>query len=105
MAKIKLTKTAVDAAQPQAQTIELRDTVVPSFLCKITPTGRKVFMLPHPTSTGERRKPADMTLHAQACGEALDAATLIPHMLKAFVARDRGFRKGSTSRPAPVRPG
>ncbi len=45
MAKIKLTKSAVDAAQPQAQPIELRDTLVPGFLCKITPAGRKVFML------------------------------------------------------------
>ena len=36
MAKIKLTKTAVEAAQPQAQAVELRDTVVPGFLCKIT---------------------------------------------------------------------
>lgn len=45
MAKIKLTKSAVDAAQPQAQPVELRDTFVLGFLCKITPTGRKVFML------------------------------------------------------------
>ncbi len=37
MAKIKLTKSAVDAAQPQAQAVELRDTLVPGFLCKITP--------------------------------------------------------------------
>ncbi len=50
MAKIKLTKTAVDAAQPQAQAVELRDTVVPGFLCKITPTGRKVFMLQYRTT-------------------------------------------------------
>lgn len=32
MAKIKLTKSAVDAAQPQAQAVELRDTLVPGFL-------------------------------------------------------------------------
>lgn len=32
------------------------------------------------------------TLHAQAYGEAVDATTLIPHMLEAFIARDRGFR-------------
>ena len=36
MAKIKLTKSAVDAAQPQDKAVELRDTVVPGFLCKIT---------------------------------------------------------------------
>jgi integrase len=58
VAKLKLTKTAIEAAQPQAQAIELRDTVVSGFLCKITPAGRKVFMLQYRTNTGERRKPA-----------------------------------------------
>ena len=33
-------------------------------------------------------------LHAQTYGEAVDAATLIPHMLEAFMATDRGFRRG-----------
>ncbi len=33
-------------------------------------------------------------LHAQTYGEAVDAATLIPHMLEAFIAGDRGFRRG-----------
>ena len=33
-------------------------------------------------------------MHAQTYGEAVDATTLIPHMLEAFMARDRGFRKG-----------
>lgn len=58
MAKIKITKSAVDAVQPQAQPVELRDTLVPGFLCKITPAGRKVFMLQYRTNAGERRKPA-----------------------------------------------
>lgn len=35
MAKLKLTKTAVDAAQPRPQDAELRDIVVPGFLYKI----------------------------------------------------------------------
>ncbi|RRH90358.1 DUF2274 domain-containing protein [Variovorax beijingensis] len=30
-------------------------------------------------------------LHAQTYGEAVDAATLIPHMLESFVAKDRVF--------------
>ncbi|MFK1435581.1 PDDEXK nuclease domain-containing protein [Pseudomonas aeruginosa] len=58
MAKIKLTKSVVDAAAPQAQAIELRDTLVPGFMCKVTPAGRKVFMLQYRTNAGERRKPA-----------------------------------------------
>lgn len=32
-------------------------------------------------------------LLALAYGEAIDAMTLIPHMLEAFSAGDRGFRK------------
>ena len=32
-------------------------------------------------------------LHAQTYGEAVDTATLIPHMLEAFMERDRGFKR------------
>ena len=41
-------------------------------------------------------------LHAQAYGEAVDAVTLIPHMLEAFIAGARGFRRGrgDDSRPS-----
>jgi hypothetical protein len=31
-------------------------------------------------------------LHAQTYGEAVDAMALVPHMLEAFLAQDRGFR-------------
>lgn len=31
--------------------------------------------------------------HAQTYGEPVDAVTLIPHMLEAFMARDRGVRR------------
>ena len=43
-------------------------------------------------------------LHAQAYGEAVDAMTLIPHMLEAFMAGDRGFRKGTATRSPPSKP-
>ena len=55
MAKIKLTKSAVDAAQARTCDVELRDTIVPGFLCKVTPSGRKVFMLQYRTQ-GNRMK-------------------------------------------------
>jgi integrase len=58
MAKVKLTKTTVDAATFGAKAYELRDTVVPGFLLKITPAGRKIFMVQYRTNAGERRKPA-----------------------------------------------
>lgn len=56
MAKIKLTKSGVDSALPQPKSFELRDTLVPGFLCKVTPVDRKVFMLQYRTSAGVRRK-------------------------------------------------
>ena len=49
MAKIKLTESAVDAAQPQAEAVELRDTLVPASCaryhrrvarCSCSSTGR-----------------------------------------------------------------
>jgi len=40
-------------------------------------------------------------LHAQTYGESVDTATLIPHMLEAFMAGDRGFRKGVAARSMP----
>ena len=39
-------------------------------------------------------------LHAQAYGEAVDAATLIPHMLEAFMTGDRGFAKATRAKAA-----
>jgi integrase len=57
MAKIKLTKSAADAATYGAKEYELRDTIVPGFLLKVTPAGRKIFMIQYRTNSGERRKP------------------------------------------------
>lgn len=54
----KIIRGFLSVVQPQAQPVELRDTLVPSFLCKITPAGSKVFMLQYRTNAGERRKPA-----------------------------------------------
>jgi integrase len=58
MSKLKLTKSAVDSAVPRARDYELRDTLVPGFLLKVTPTGRKIFMVQYRTNSGDRRKPA-----------------------------------------------
>ncbi|PXX08600.1 hypothetical protein C7399_12624 [Paraburkholderia tropica] len=35
-------------------------------------------------------------LHARTYGEAVDATVLIPHMLEAFMAGDRGFKRTAT---------
>ncbi|MCO5111046.1 MAG: DUF2274 domain-containing protein [Burkholderiaceae bacterium] len=41
-------------------------------------------------------------LHAQTYGEATDGLALIPHMLAAFMTRDRGFRRGDAKRKTPL---
>ncbi|MCK4141926.1 DUF2274 domain-containing protein [Ralstonia pseudosolanacearum] len=43
-------------------------------------------------------------LHAQTYGETVDATTLIPHMLEAFMVGDRGFKKGGAGKAAPAKP-
>ena len=58
MPKIKLTKTAADAATAGKEPYELRDTIIPGFLLKVTPTGRKIFMVAYVAANGQRRKPA-----------------------------------------------
>lgn len=40
------------------------------------------------------------SLHAQTYGERVDAAMMVPHMLEAFMARDRGFRRMGAQRTA-----
>ncbi len=37
-------------------------------------------------------------VHAQTWGTTVDVATLIPHMLEAFIARNRGFKRASVGR-------
>jgi len=58
MPKVRLTKLVVESQRPAAVDVELRDVQVPGFLCKVTPAGRKVFMLQYRTNAGVRRKPS-----------------------------------------------
>ncbi len=43
-------------------------------------------------------------LHAQTYGEAVDALVLIPHMLEAFMTKDRVFRRANPNSKAPIAP-
>lgn len=57
MSKLKLAKTVADAAVPEAKGYEIRDTTLPGFLLKVTPAGRKMFMVADTAANGQRRKP------------------------------------------------
>lgn len=39
--------------------------------------------------------------HSQTYGEPVDAASLVPHMLEAFMARDRAFSRTAGKRASP----
>jgi hypothetical protein len=112
MVKIKLTKTAVETAQPHAQAVELRPNQ-PLFQsgCYELSATKKLQLESLPKT--EKAKltfacpaclKADLDRYAepqaQTYGEAVGAATLIPHMPEAFIAGDRGFKKGTTPRNA-----
>ena len=67
-------------------------------------TARKLRLGPLPSSSSVKLTftcPASLkidldqyaALHAQTYGEAVDVTTLIPHMLEAFIAGDRGFKR------------
>lgn len=69
----------------------------------MSPTSNKLRLGPLPRSesikvtislTGELKQALDdyAAAHSQVNGGTVDAATLIPHILGAFIARDRGFR-------------
>ena len=57
MPKIKLTLPVVKSADKEKKDYELRDTDVPGFLVKVTPAGKKIFMVAYKASNGVRRKP------------------------------------------------
>jgi hypothetical protein len=62
MPKIKLTKTTVDTASPKERDCKLRDTIIPGFLVKITPAGRKIFMIAYIAHNGHRPETGDWPL-------------------------------------------
>jgi Uncharacterized conserved small protein len=79
-------------------------------------TARKLRLGPLPSSSSVKLTftcPASLkidldqyaALHAQTYGETVDATALIPHMLEAFMAGDRGFRKGDKAKASTSKPG
>lgn len=70
----RLTKQIIDNAKPGEKDILLFDTEIRGFLCKITPKGRKVYMLYYRTVDGRQRKPAIGIHGAITCEQARQIA-------------------------------
>lgn len=54
----KLTKSLIDSAQPAEKTYLLWDSAISGFGVKITPTGRKVYLMKFRTADGRQKKPS-----------------------------------------------
>ena len=85
MARIKLTKKVADAAIPGARDYELRDTVVPGFLLKVTRVGRKIFVLQYRTNAGIVGSP-------RLDGSASSQSSKLARLLKIGLPRTVGQR-------------
>lgn len=70
----KITARLIDAIDPEDKDVIIRDSELKGFLCKITPKGKKVYMLYYRTRDGRERKPA-IGIHGHiTCYQARDMA-------------------------------
>lgn len=72
----KITKRLIDAIVPEDKDVIIRDSELKGFICKITPKGRKVYMLYYRTKDGRERKPA-IGIHGNiTCDQARETALI-----------------------------
>jgi Arm DNA-binding domain len=74
MPQLKLTKTLTDAARPETVPCDLGNTIIAGFLLKVTPTGRKIFLVATLANNDQRRKPAIGRLGEITVEQARDSA-------------------------------
>ena len=99
----KITKTAVDSLKPKARDAFLWDTEITGFGCKITPAGRKVYILQYRTEGQDSRKaPKRVTLGKHGDITADKARKLATRaLLEVKEGGDpRRFRQSETQRNA-----
>ena len=72
----KITKRLIDAIAPESKDIIIRDSELKGFICKITPKGRKVYMLYYRTRDGRERKPAIGVHGSISCEQARNTAII-----------------------------
>ena len=72
--RAKLTKRVVEGVSPAERDVLVWDTELPGFGCKVTPKGRRSYLLYYRTADGRQRKPALGTHGALTCEQARDMA-------------------------------
>ena len=74
MAKVKLTKRAVEKVEPGPKDIILWDSELKGFGCKITPKGKRVYFAYYRTPNGQQRRPKIGDHDPMSCEEAREIA-------------------------------
>jgi hypothetical protein len=72
----KLTKTLLERAHPEGQRVILRDSEVPGFQCRVSPTGARTFFLYYRTRSGQVRRPKIGTFGDLTVDQARENASL-----------------------------
>lgn len=70
----KITKRLIDAVDPEDKDVFIRDSEIKGFICKVTPKGKKVYMLYYRTKDGRERKPAIGAHGNITCDQAREIA-------------------------------
>jgi len=70
----KLTKKLIDALEPEESEYFIWDSELKGFACKVTPKGKKSYMLYYRTKEYRQRKPAIGTHGQITCDQARDIA-------------------------------
>ncbi len=99
MPTVKLTIKLIDAATPKDREYTLWDSKIPGLGCKVTPKGRKVFVLKYRTEKGTQRKPTIGTYGAITLEQARELAH---GMLAKVRAGGDPSRSRKESRKAPT---
>ncbi len=70
----KITKRLVEAIEPENKDVIIRDSELKGFICKVTPKGKRVYMLYYRTKDGRERRPS-IGIHGHiTCDQARDIA-------------------------------
>lgn len=99
MPTVKLTKRLIESWPVGAKAIELRDSETTGFLCKITPAGRRTFMIAYRAADGTKRQPKIGTLGALTLDEA---RTVAKRMLGAVARGEDPSAARRSARAAPT---
>ncbi len=97
----RLTKRAIDSAQPAQREYTLWDSDVRGFGCKVTPRGKKVYVVFYRTLEGAQRRPTLGVHGTLTCEQARDAARQI--LVSAINGRDPSKERRERRHAATVR--